>query len=115
MVQMPDYNELMKQAQAMQQKMQEAQDELGRFAVEGKAGVNLVKVTMNGHHQVSRFVLDDELFDEDKAVIEDLLAAAVNDAVKKIESEARNRIMGLTKELGLPDGFDGGEGGSADS
>ena len=76
---------LMKQAQKMQEQMQKAQAELAEAEVTGESGAGLVKVTMNGRHDVKRVELDDSIMSEDKELLEDLLAAAVNAAVRKIE------------------------------
>lgn len=96
---------IMKQAQAMQEKMKEAQEELARTEVEGSSGGGLVKVTMTCRHDVRRVEIDDDLLGEDKAVVEDLVAAAVNDAVRKAESTTEEKMSGLTAGLGLPGGL----------
>jgi DNA-binding YbaB/EbfC family protein len=95
----------MKQAQAMQEKMKEAQEELARTEVEGSSGGGLVKVTMTCRHDVRRVEIDDDLLGEDKAVVEDLVAAAVNDAVRKAESTTEEKMSGLTAGMGLPGGL----------
>jgi DNA-binding YbaB/EbfC family protein len=95
----------MKQAQAMQEKMKEAQEELARTEVEGSSGGWLVKVTMTCRHDVRRVEIDDDLLGEDKAVVEDLVAAAVNDAVRKAESTTEEKMSGLTAGMGLPGGL----------
>ena len=82
-------SDLMKQAQSMQADLQKAQEELAKAEVLGEAGAGLVSVVMTGRHDVKRVSIDDAVFNEDKEVLEDLLAAAVNDAVRKVE--ARNR------------------------
>lgn len=96
---------IMKQAQAMQEKMKEAQEELARTEVEGSSGGGLVKVTMTCRHDVRRVEIDDDLLGEDKAVVEDLVAAAVNDAVRKAESTTEEKMSGLTAGMGLPGGL----------
>lgn len=96
---------LMKQAQQMQEKMQKAQEELANAEVTGESGAGLVKVTMTGRHDVKRVELDDSIMEEDKELLEDLLAAAVNDAVRKIEEENQSRMSGLTAGMGLPGGM----------
>ena len=78
---------LMKQAQQMQAKMQKAQEELANMEVIGEAGAGMVKVTMTGSHSVRKVELDDSLMEDDKDMIEDLLAAAVNDAVRRVEEQ----------------------------
>ncbi len=100
---------LMKQAQQMQEKMQSAQEELAAFNVTGQSGAGMVTIVMNGRHDVLSVELDKNIMEEDKEVIEDLIAAAINDAVRKIEKEARNKMTALTSDLGLPGGE--GEGG----
>ena len=96
---------LMKEAQKMQEKMQSAQQELVDLVVTGEAGAGLVKVDMNGRHNVIKVNLADSLMEEDKEMIEDLVAAAVNDAVAKIEEESRSKISKLTEGLQLPPDF----------
>jgi len=96
---------MMKQAQKMQEDMQKAQEELASMQVEGQAGGGMVKVTMNGRHELHSVQLDDSLMGDDKEMIEDLLAAAVNDAVRKIEAESTSKMSGLTAGLNLPGGL----------
>jgi DNA-binding YbaB/EbfC family protein len=93
-------SDLMKQAQEMQEKMQQAQQELASTEVEGQSGAGMVRVTMTGRYDVKRVVIDDMILGEDKEVLEDLLAAAVNDAVKKVEANNQNAMGSL-----LPPGF----------
>jgi len=93
-------NDLMKQAQEMQQKMQQTQEELANTEFEGQAGAGMVRVIMTGRHDVRRVHIDDSVMGEDREVLEDLLAAAVNDAVKKVEANNQNALGGL-----LPPGF----------
>ena len=97
--------DLMQQAQKMQADMQKAQEELANAEVKGEAGAGLVSVTMTGRHDVKRVSIDDSVFSEDKDVLEDLLAAAVNDAVRKVEAQNRDAMAGLTSGLDLPAGF----------
>jgi DNA-binding YbaB/EbfC family protein len=96
---------IMKQAQAMQEKMQQAQEELAKLEVEGSAGGGLVSVTMTCRHDVRKVTIDDDLLTEDKAVLEDLVAAAVNDAVRKVESTTSEKMSGMTAGMGLPAGM----------
>lgn len=96
---------LMKQAQKMQADMQKAQEELASLEVTGEAGGGMVKVTMTGRHDVRRVAIDDTLVGEDKEMLEDLLAAAVNDAVRKVESTTQERMSGLTSGMQLPPGM----------
>lgn len=94
-------NDLMKQAQQMQEHMQKAQQELANKEVTGEAGAGMVKVYMNGRHDVRRVELDPGLMSEDKEMLEDLLAAAVNDAVRKVEESNKEALAGLTGGLDL--------------
>ncbi|MEY8263680.1 MAG: YbaB/EbfC family nucleoid-associated protein, partial [Bermanella sp.] len=93
---------LMKQAQKMQEKMQKVQEELANAVTEGESGGGLVKVVMTGRHDVKSVSLDDSLMEEDKEIIEDLLAAAVNDAVRKIEATSTDKMGSMTQGMGLP-------------
>ena len=94
--------DLMKQAQEMQEKMQEAQAELANAEVEGESGAGMVKVTMNGQHDVKRVTIDPSLLTEEKEMLEDLLAAAVNDAVRKVEANNRDAMSSMTAGLNIP-------------
>ncbi len=96
---------IMKQAQRMQETMQKAQQELAEMEVTGQAGGGLVSVVMTGRHDVKRVSIDDSLLKEDKEMLEDLLAAAVNDAVRQVESNTQEKMAGLTSGMGLPGGF----------
>jgi nucleoid-associated protein EbfC len=101
----PSITELMKQAQAMQAELQKAQEEMARAEVTGESGAGLVTVIMTGRHDVKRVSIDDSVMSEDKEVLEDLLAAAVNDAVRKIEARNRDAMSGLASGMNLPAGF----------
>jgi len=96
---------LMKQAQAMQDNVKKAQEEIAAMEVEGAAGGGLVKVVMTGRHDVKRVHIDSTLVTEDKEVLEDLVAAAVNDAVRKVEAASQAKMAGMTAGLPLPPGF----------
>jgi len=96
---------MMKQAQKMQEDMQKAQEEIANMEVEGQSGGGMVKVAMNGRHEVRRVELDDSLMEDDKEMIEDLLAAAVNDAVRKIEAQSQEKMSGVTAGMNLPGGM----------
>jgi DNA-binding YbaB/EbfC family protein len=98
-------SDLMQQAQKMQADMQKTQEDLGNSEVQGESGAGLVTVIMTGRHDVKRVSIDDSVFSEDKEVLEDLLAAAVNDAVRKVEAHNREAMSGLTAGLNLPAGF----------
>ena len=102
---MTDLNEIMKQAKLMQEQFQKAQEEQVKTKTEGESGAGLVRVTMNGKHDVISVRLDDALMSEDKVVIEDLLAAAVNDAVRKIEEKNKESLSGMTGGMKMPDDF----------
>jgi len=86
-----DMNDIMKQAQQMQADLQKAQEEVAKTEVTGESGAGLVKVTMNGRHDVSSVDIDPSLMQEEKEVLEDLLAAAVNDAVRRIEEYQKEK------------------------
>ena len=96
---------LMKQAQAMQDNMKKAQDELAQTEVEGQAGAGLVKVVMTCRHDVKRVSIDPSLLADDRDMLEDLVAAAVNDAVRRVETTTQEKMSGLTAGLPLPPGF----------
>ena len=96
---------LMKQAQQMQADMQKAQEELASMEVTGQSGGGLVKITMTGKHEVRRVVIDDTLLADDKDMLEDLFAAAINDAVHKVEATTQERMAGLTSGINLPPGM----------
>tara|TARA_R110001592_G_scaffold171325_1_gene409612 strand:- start:11983 stop:12309 length:327 start_codon:yes stop_codon:yes gene_type:complete len=98
-------SELMKQAQKMQEQLQKQQEAISTAEVTGESGAGLVKVVMTGRHDVKRVQLDDALMSEDKEILEDLLAAAVNDAVRKIEDSNKNSLSGLAEGMGFPPGF----------
>ncbi len=93
---------LMKQAQEMQENMRKAQEDLASIEVTGNAGGSLVSVTMTCRHDVRRVVLDDSLMSDDKDVVEDLIAAAVNDAVQKVEKATSEKMAGLTGGMNIP-------------
>jgi len=96
---------MMKQAQEMQANMQKAQEELANMEVTGKAGGDMVSVVMTGRHDVKRVTIDDSLMGDDKEMLEDLLAAAVNDAVRQVEATSQEKMAGMTAGLNLPGGF----------
>ncbi|WP_148254323.1 YbaB/EbfC family nucleoid-associated protein [Aidingimonas lacisalsi] len=96
---------LMKQAQEMQEKMQRVQEEVAEAEVIGEAGAGMIKVTMNGRHDVSKVDIDPSVMQEDKELLEDLLGAAVNDAVRKVEANSREKMEEATAGLNLPPGF----------
>lgn len=99
------FGDLMKQAQEMQEKVQAIQEELENAEVTGESGAGLVKVTMTGRHDVKRVEIDDSLMSEDKEVLEDLIAAAVNATVRRLETNRQEKMQELTKGMPLPPGF----------
>ena len=96
---------LMKQAQAMQDNMKKAQDQLSLVEVEGQAGAGLVKVIMTCKNDVKRVTIDPSLLGDDKDMLEDLVAAAFNDAVRKAEATSQEKMSALTAGMPLPPGF----------
>ena len=96
---------LMKQAKEMQENMEKAQAELANLEVTGESGGGMVKVTMTGKHEVRRVSIDDSLMADDKDMLEDLVAAAINDAANKVESTTQERMSGLTSGMNLPAGM----------
>jgi DNA-binding YbaB/EbfC family protein len=102
---MTDLNELMKQARLMQEQMQKAQKDLAEQIVEGESGAGLVKISMNGRHDVTRVNLDPGLLEEDKEIVEDLIAAAFNDAARKLEDKNKETFGAMTGGFNLPEGF----------
>lgn len=98
-------NDIMKQAQAMQAKMQKMQEEIAAMEVTGESGAGLVKIIMNGRHDVKKVSIDNTLMTEDKEILEDLLAAGINDAVRKLEQASSDKMSKLTGGLAMPPGF----------
>ncbi len=96
---------LMKQAQAMQDNMKKMQEHLATIEVEGQAGAGMVKVVMTCKNDVKRVSIDPSLLADDKDMLEDLVAAAFNDAVRKAEATSSEKMSGLTSGLPLPPGF----------
>ncbi|PKI01812.1 YbaB/EbfC family nucleoid-associated protein [Glaciecola sp. 33A] len=96
---------MMKQAQQMQEKMKKAQDELATLEVTGESGAGLVKVTMSCNHNVRRVDIDASLMQDDKEMIEDLVAAATNDAVRRVAEMSQEKMGSLTGGMDLPPGF----------
>ena len=96
---------LMKQAQEMQEKMQKAQEDAANLQVEGQSGAGLVSVVMTGRHDIKKVHVDASLMSEDKELLEDLLAAAVNDAVKKVEVKSQESMAKFGQGVDLPPGF----------
>ncbi len=96
---------LMKQAQAMQDNLKKAQDELAIIEVSGESGAGLVKVTMTCKHDVKRITIDPSLLADDKDMLEDLVAAAINDAARKVEAASQEKMAGMSAGLPLPPGM----------
>ena len=100
---------LMKEAQKMQKRMQEAQEQLSQLMVNGESGGGMVRITMNGRHDVTEVKINPSLMEEEREMLEDLIAAAINDAVRKIEKASKEKISQLTAGLNIPTDFMKGE------
>ncbi len=96
---------IMKQAQQMQESMQKAQEEIAKMEVTGESGAGLVKITMTGKHDVKNVIIDPTLLGDDKDMLEDLIAAAVNDANRRVENMTQEKMSGLTAGMNLPAGM----------
>ncbi|MGI9336264.1 MAG: YbaB/EbfC family nucleoid-associated protein [Gammaproteobacteria bacterium] len=96
---------IMKQAQEMQENLQRAQEQLASMEIAGEAGGGMVSVIMTGRHDVRRVTIDPALMSDDKEMLEDLIAAAVNDAVRKVEAASQDKMQGLAAGLNLPGGL----------
>ncbi|GHB55344.1 nucleoid-associated protein [Psychrosphaera saromensis] len=96
---------IMKQAQAMQDKMAKVQEDLAKMEVVGESGAGLVKVTMLGSHSVKRVDIDESLMEDDKDMLEDLVAAAINDAVRRVEENNKEQMSKVTGGMGMPPGM----------
>ena len=99
------FENIMQQAQKMQEDLQKAQKEIASMEVTGESGAGLIKVTMTGRHDVKRVNIDPSLMNDDKEMLEDLLAAAVNDANRRVEQMMQEKMSGLATGMGLPAGF----------
>ncbi|RLA31361.1 MAG: YbaB/EbfC family nucleoid-associated protein [Gammaproteobacteria bacterium] len=97
--------QLMKQAQQMQADMQKAQQEMANLTVVGESGAGLVKITMTCKHEVRGLEIDDSLISDDKDMLEDLIIAAFNDAVRRVESTVQEKFSGMTAGMNLPAGL----------
>jgi len=100
-----ELGQLMQQAQRMQENLQRAQEELAKLEVIGQSGGGMVSVTMNGRHEVRSVRIDRKLFADDPEMAEDLVAAAINDAVNKVGEASKQRMSEVTGGMGLPPGF----------
>ncbi len=97
--------QLMKQAQQMQANMKKAQEEMASLLVTGESGAGMVKITMSCQHQVQAVEIDDSLIGDDKEMLEDLVTAAFNDALRKVEKTVQEKFSGMTAGMGLPPGM----------
>ncbi len=102
---MTDFNEIMKQARQMQEQFQKAQQDMANLEVKGESGAGLVSVTLNGQYDVKNIDIDDSLMSEEKEVVEDLIAAAFNDAVRRLEDTKKENLSAMTGGFNLPEGF----------
>ena len=100
-----DFSKMLKQAQEMQQKMMEAKDNLKNITADGVAGGGAVKAQVNGHFEVIKIDMSNDIMEEDKGVIEDLIVAAVNNAKKEVESKTQEEMSKLTGGIKMPPGF----------
>lgn len=96
---------LMKQAQQMQERMQKMQEEVAKLEVTGEAGAGLVKITITGNHSVRRVEIDQSLMEDDKDMLEDLIAAAFNDAARRVEETQKEKMSSISGGMQLPPGF----------
>ncbi|WP_103967145.1 YbaB/EbfC family nucleoid-associated protein [Nitrosomonas ureae] len=96
---------MMKQAQMVQENMRQMQEKLATIEVEGQSGAGMVKVIMTCRHDVKRVIIDDSLVGDDKEMLEDLVAAAFNDAVRRVEATTQEKMAELSSGLGLPPGI----------
>jgi DNA-binding YbaB/EbfC family protein len=99
------FGDMMKQAQQLQEKVQQLQEEIARTEVVGEAGAGMIKVVMDGRYDVKQVTIDPDLMQEEKEMLEDLLAAAVNNAVRKIEKNQKDKMASLTAGIPIPPGF----------
>jgi nucleoid-associated protein EbfC len=96
---------MMKQAMALQANMKKAQEEIANMEVIGESGGGMVKVTMTGKHEVKRVQIEPQVISEDREMLEDLIAAAINDAVNKVETQTQQRMSSVMSGVALPPGF----------
>ena len=97
--------QLMKQAQQMQADMQKAQEEMASLTVAGESGAGMVRITMTCKHELKKLEIDDSLIGDDKEMLEDLIIAAFNDAVRRVEKTVQEKFSGMTAGLSLPPGM----------
>ncbi len=96
---------MMKQAMALQANMKKAQEEIANMEITGESGGGMVKVTMNGKHEVKRVQIEPQVVSEDREMLEDLIAAAINDAVNKVDQQSQQRMSSVMSGVNLPPGF----------
>lgn len=101
----PNLTQIMKQAQKMQEMLKQAQEDLKKITVVGQAGGDLVKLTMRGDLEAQKIELSTELKGEAREVVEDLITAAINDAIRKVQKEQQSKMGNMTSNLGLPEGL----------
>lgn len=102
---MANFGNMMKQAEALQRNMQKAQEEIAAMEIVGESGGGMVKVTMTGRHEVKRVQIEPAVFGDDREMLEDLVAAACNDAVRKLEAASQQKMSGLMSGMRLPPGM----------
>ncbi|MCU0759276.1 MAG: YbaB/EbfC family nucleoid-associated protein [Steroidobacteraceae bacterium] len=102
---MANIGNMMKQAEALQRNMQKAQEEIASMEIVGESGGGMVKVTMTGRHEVRRVQIEPAVFGDDREMLEDLVAAACNDAVRKVEAATQQKMSGLMAGMRLPPGM----------
>ena len=102
---MANMNQFMRQAQALQENLQKAQAEIATLEVTGEAGGGMIKVTMTGRHEVKRVQIEPSIISEDREMLEDLIAAAVNDAVHRVESATQAKMASVMGGMSLPAGM----------
>jgi DNA-binding YbaB/EbfC family protein len=102
---MSNFGNMMKQAQAIQRNMEKAQQEIAQMEVVGEAGGGMVRVTMTGRHEVRRVQIEPTAIGDDREMLEDLIAAAINDAVRKVEATTQEKMSGLMAGMKLPPGM----------
>ncbi|MCH7537178.1 MAG: YbaB/EbfC family nucleoid-associated protein [Proteobacteria bacterium] len=97
--------QLMKQAQEMQASMKKVQDEMASVSVTGESGAGMVRITMTCQHQIQALEIDDSLLGEDKDMLEDLIVAAFNDVIRRVEKTVQEKFSGMGAGMGLPPGM----------
>lgn len=101
----PQLGNLMRQAQKMQENMKRAQEEIARTEITGESGAGMVKITLNGRHEARKVEISAEALKEDKEFLEDLIAAAINDATQKLDAETKEKMSKVTGGMQLPPGL----------